>query len=181
MTDGERDPAESDDWPLGEMIRQAIAGRSENSIAELAKSMGPDYVFSRPTLRNYMFGFRESGGPLRVTADTVRRIAAVLGLDPRAALTAAGLPEEAEREAPPKARAGAPLDTTEVLAKKISELPYEDRAAFQRLIDSIVSRDPAPERTTITSTPGGQAWQGHRSAGGRGVDDVPAEEVRRKP
>ncbi len=176
MTDRERDPADSGHWPLGELIRRAMQGRSENSVAELSKSMGEDYRFARQTLRHYTFGIREDGSTLKVTANTVRRIAAVLEIDVREALRAAGLPDDEVERTPPRGKPGAPLDSVEVLAKKLAVLRYEDRAAFQQLLDSLVGRDAIPERSTITSTPGGRAWQGHRSAGGRGVDDVPAEE-----
>jgi hypothetical protein len=179
MTDRERDPAESDDWPLGRMIRQAMQGRSENSIATLSASRGPDYKISRNTLRNYTYGFREdSANPeLTVVPDTVRRIAAVLDLDPREALHAAGLHHEAERQ-PPQTRVDAPLDTAEELANKLKLLRFADRQALQQIIDSLVAKTEAPEKQAqIVSVPGAKAWKGHRSSPGSGTQ-VPVEEAR---
>lgn len=182
MTDRERDPAESDDWPLGRMIRTAMQGRSENSIAERSKAMGPDYKISRGTLRNYTYGFREdpSNPELTVVPDTVRRIAAVLDLDPREALHAAGLHHEAERQ-PPRTKVDAPLDTKEELADKVERLPFADRQALQRIIDSLVARTESPEtpevRTQIVSVQGGKAWRGIRSSPGSGTP-TSAEEAR---
>jgi hypothetical protein len=179
MTDRERDPAESDDWPLGRMIRTAMQGRSENSIAELSKAMGEDYRFSRGTLRHYTYGFREdpSKPELKVVPDTVRRIAAVLELDPREALHAAGLHHEAERQ-PPRTKVDAPLDTKEELADKLERLPFADRQALQRIIDSLVAKTETPEQQTqIVSVSGGKVWRGHQSSPGSGTQ-VPVEEAR---
>lgn len=179
MTDGERDPADSDNWPLGKMISLAMQGRSENSIATLSASMGPDYKISRQTLRNYRFGHRESNdGPLIPNADLVRRIAAVLELDPREALRAAGLSDEAERH-PPRTKVEAPLDTTEVLADKVATLPFAIRQSLQHIIDSLVAAHadtPTPKKqAVITSVPGGQAWRGHRSSAGSGTRQAAEE------
>lgn len=180
MTDRERDPAESGDWPLGKLIRQAMQGRSENSIAKLSETMGPDYKFARTTLRHYTYGVREdSQGPLVVKADTVRRIAAVLDIDPREALHAAGLHHEADRQ-PPRTKVDAPLDTKEELAEKVERLPFADRQAVQQIVDSLIAantdKSATQKRVTITAVSGGEAWRGHRAAGDH--DGVPVHEAR---
>ncbi len=177
MTVGERDPAATGDWPLGRLIRPAVKRfRSERAVVQKSKDMGPDFEFSRGTLRNYSNGFREDGvggDSLVVSPDTVRRIAAVLELDPREALDAAGLHYEAERQPPPRTKADVPLDSKEVTAAKLATLPYSDRLALQHIIDSLVAAHAdtqAPEtQTVITSVPGGEAWEGHESSAGYGT------------
>lgn len=180
MTDGERDPAASDDWPLGRLIRQAMQGyRSERAVVMKSEGMGPDFKFSRGTLRNYANGFREDGvggESLVVSADTVRRIAAVLELDPREALLAAGLTAEADLHLPKPATAP-PLDSAEVLAKKVLGLGYPQRVALQTIVDSLIERTDGPERRTqVTSVQGGEAWRGVRSSDGR-RDEIASEGV----
>lgn len=183
MNVGERDPAASDDWPLGKLIRPAVKKfRSERAVVTKAREMGPDYEFSRGTLRNYTNGFREDGvggERLVVAADTVRRIAAVLELDPREALAAAGLSGEAERHVPKSATAP-PLDSAEVLAKKVVSLDYDKRAALQTIVDSLIDRtdgQPVVERAPrVVSTQGGEAWTGARSSDGRQGSAMPASE-----
>jgi len=180
MTDRERDPADSGDWPLGKLFRQAMQGRSVNAIATLSATLGPDYKFSRNTLQHYLDGRRtDEQGALAVTADTVRRIAAVLDVDPREALHAAGLHIEAERQ-PPRGKPDAPLDSAKELAEKVVLLDLDDRVAVQRIIDSLAAKaaDPRPEKQVrIASVSGGEAWVGHRSSEGSG-SRAPAEEAR---
>ena len=182
MTDGERDPAASGGWPLGELIRPAVKMfRSERAVVARAKEMGPDYEFSRGTLRNYTNGFREDGvggETLVVSADTVRRIAAVLDIDPREALEAAGLPTAAASH-PPRPATAPPLDSAEVLAKKVVSLDYDKRAALQTIVDAFVDRtvgqlgeERAPR---VVATQGGEAWTGYRSSDEH-PDEVSASE-----
>jgi hypothetical protein len=185
MTDGERDPAESDLWPLGKMIRRAMLGwKSYNAVAKRSAEMGPDYEFSRFTLRNYADGRRQDGGALVVTADMVRRIAAVLELDPREALEAAGITAEADRH-PPRSLLGAPLDTPEVIAGKLRQLLYEEQAAVQTIVNGLIAArtggqpepdvEPAEEHVRVVSSDGGAAWRGHKSFDGH-QSEVPASE-----
>lgn len=184
MTDRERDPADSGDWPLGKLIRQAMQGRSVNAIATLSLTLGPDYKFSRNTLQHYLDGRRTDGqGGLVVTADTVRRIAAVLDVDPREALRAAGLHAEAERQ-PPRGKPDAPLDSAKELAEKVVLLDLDDRMAVQRIIDSLAGKTMVtrPEESLrqghveIVSVPGGETWSGVRASAGASSEQ-PAEEA----
>lgn len=183
MTDRERDPAESDDWPLGKLFRQAMQGRTENAIAKLSETLGPDYKFSRNTLRHYLDGRRSDGqGELAVTADTVRRIAAVLDVDPREALHAAGLHHAADHF-PPRGPLDAPLDSAEELAEKVTLLGLDDRVALQQIIDSLAAKtmrthpEESSRQTQIVSVPGGETWSGVQSSDGAGTHQ-PAEEAR---
>ncbi len=183
MTNGERDPADSGNSSLSELFRQAMKDqgwRSETAVAAKSAEMGDDYKFSRQTLRNYLFGHREGGdGQLAVNPDLVRRIAAVLQIDPREALHAAGLHHEAERHPPSRTKADAPLDSKEVTADKLATLPYADRLALQHIIDSLVAAHadaPTPGgQAVITSVPGGEAWRGRRSSAGSGTAQAAEE------